>query len=160
MLNNYSLANPVLLDAVASIKPFMSNAQMAVMGSGCRTPEKQYFIDKFTEVAERIRTMPVTYEQDGKGDDAIVYLHYFIGGCDWYITEKDMEGGVLQAFGYTVLHGDVEMAELGYISIKELVEAKQYAYSTDRTVKVPLSAELDLHFVPCTLGEIKKKLGK
>ncbi len=144
MLNNYSLANPVLLDAVAQIKPFIGIAQMVVMGNGCRTSESEFFVDKFKSMAERIKSMPVTYEQDGKGLDAMVYLHYFKNGSDWYIIEKDMDGGVLQAFGYTVLNGDSEMAELGYISIKELVS---------------FGVELDLHFEPCTLGEIKKKLG-
>ena len=76
----------------------------------------------------------------GKGDDAIVYLHYFFGGCDWYITEKDVDGGVQQAFGYAVLFGDKQNAELGYICITEITQ---------------FGAELDLYFTPCPLAEIK-----
>ena len=29
---------------------------------------------------------------------AVVYLYYFKGSADWYITEKDMEDEQLQAF--------------------------------------------------------------
>ena len=88
-----------------------------------------------------IASTPVTYEQDGKGDDAIVYLHYFFGGCKRLcITEKDIDGGVQQAFGYAVLFGDKENAELGYICITEIT---QYG------------AELDLYFTSCPLAEIK-----
>ena len=49
-----------------------------------------------------------------------MHLHYFRAGSDWYITEKDMEGaGTRQAFGYAVLNGDTQNAELGYIDIGE-----------------------------------------
>ena len=95
------------------------------------------------EYGERIATMPKTYEQEGKEDQAIVSLHYFRGNQDWYITEKDMETpeepGQHQAFGMTDLgHG----GELGYISIVELVAH---------------GVELDLYFKPRTLAEIRAK---
>ena len=102
--------------------------------------EGDFFRQKFIDLENLIASTPVTYEQDGKGDDAIVYLHYFFGGCDWYITEKDADGGVLQAFGYAVLFGDKQNAELGYICITEITQ---------------FGAELDLYFTPCPLAEIK-----
>jgi hypothetical protein len=47
---------------------------------------------------------------------------YFTGGCDWWIVEKDSDpdhAGQAQAFGIA----DLGMgAELGYISIPELLE--------------------------------------
>lgn len=51
-------------------------------------------------------TTPDLYEQDGKGDAAIVYAHYFVGGCDWLITEYDpatarMYGGPASVTGKT-----------------------------------------------------------
>ena len=94
------------------------------------------------DLANQIEAMPKTYEQDGRGDEAIAHLHYFNGGSDWYITEKDINGGVLQAYGYAILNGDDEMAESGYISIEELTRN---------------GVELDLHFTPCRLAEIKGK---
>lgn len=76
------------------------------------------------------------------GDGAIVYLHYFKGACDWWITERDSDPdgeGQIQAFGFANL-GDPECAELGYISIVELIRH---------------GVELDLYWQSRTLGEVK-----
>ena len=70
---------------------------------------------------------------------ALAHLHYFIGGCDWWIVEKDSDpdhAGQVQAFGIA----DLGMgAELGYISIPELLEN---------------GAETDLYFKAKTIGDI------
>ena len=125
--------------AIPTLRRFLSRSQLSVLGDNCYGEERQFFIDKIVEMADLIRTMPKTYEQDGKGDDAVVYLHYFLGNMDWYITEKDMEVEQYQAFGLADLgYG----AELGYICIAELVEA---------------GAELDLYFTPKTLREVKQE---
>ena len=126
--------------AVAIIRPFLSAAQLSVMGDACRGEEGEWFKKRFIDLQREIETMPATYEQDGKGDEAIVYLHYFTASSDWYITEKDIDGGIQQAFGYAILNDDTDNAELGYISIAELVRCQ---------------VELDLHFKPCSLGAIK-----
>jgi hypothetical protein len=128
--------------AAPTISPFLSHVQLSVMANACRGEEKEFFMQKFIDLAAQINDMPKTYEQDGKGDEAIAHLHYFSGSSDWYITEKDMDGGIQQAFGYAILNGDDECAEVGYISIKELVKH---------------GVELDLYFAPCRLGEIKAK---
>ena len=118
---------------------FISRSQVRVVGEGMAGEEHEYFFTKMAELAETIRTMPKTYEQDGKGDQAIAYLHYFKNGCDWYITERDQEAEQHQAFGLADLgHG----GELGYISLVELIQA---------------NVELDFHFKPTTLAELKKK---
>lgn len=83
--------------------------------------------------------MPAIYEQATKGNDAIIYLHYFKGGLDWYITKRDFSADQYQAFGYA-RHWDG--LEAGYISIKELIEN---------------GVELDLYWKPKTIGEIKKE---
>lgn len=126
--------------AVPITRPFISRAQFSVMEDACRGEEKEFFMQKFIDLAQLINTMPKTYEQDGKGDQATAHLHYFLNSSDWYITEKDMGGGIQQAFGYAVLNGDDECAEIGYISIAELIQ---------------FGAVLDLHFTPCSLAEIK-----
>lgn len=120
------------------IRPFVSRAQLSALADGCRSQEKDFFFDKFQEYAERIGTMPKSYEQDGKGDEAVAFLHYFRGGSDFYITEKDAEPGQNQAFGLAILNEGEP--ELGYISIAELVASH---------------VELDLHFEPRTLREVK-----
>lgn len=131
-----------LAQAILDVKPFMSRPQMRAMLELRKSEEGMHFCRTFVDVATRIRAMPVTYEQDGLGNLAVVHLHYFLGASDWYILEKDIEGGVQQAFGYAVLNGDEQCAELGYISIEEITRC---------------GAELNLYFQPCTLADIKSK---
>lgn len=117
-----------------TLAPFICTAQFEVMAGSSE-------FDALTEaVATTIAAMPVSYEQDGKGEEATAFLHYFSAGSDWYISEKDADGGVDQAFGLAILNGDTDNAELGYISIRELVAN---------------GVELDLHFTPATLGSLK-----
>lgn len=123
---------------VKVLKSIMSPMQLSVMGDGCRREEKDFFFDKLEEMANRFTNMHKTYEQDGKGDDAIVHLHYFKGNADWFITEKDMEDQQIQAFGLCDL--GMGHPELGYVSLEELAQT---------------GAELDLHFTPKTLREVK-----
>lgn len=66
--------------------------------------------------------MPKLRETDGKSNaTTIVQGHFFIGGCDWYVTEFD---GDDTFFGFAILNGDFQMAEWGNISYKELQELK------------------------------------
>lgn len=128
--------------ALQTLRRFIGNIQLSVIGDGCRGEEKQYFFDKLVEMAGVVTRMPKTYETDGEGDNAVAYLHYFSSNCDWFITEKDEDSdgeGQIQAFGLADLgYG----GELGYISIAELIA---------------LNVELDLHFKPSTLAQIKAR---
>jgi hypothetical protein len=138
--------------AMLYLRDFIGKSQLACVASAMRGEERQYFYDKMVELAALIKAMPHTYQQDGKGENAIVSLHYFTGRCDWFITEKDMgcaddlpgRGSAPaqhQAFGWADL-GDRQCAELGYISIVELLAC---------------GAELDFHFKPKTLAQAKKE---
>lgn len=130
------------IEAIKKLHAFIGMAQLKCMGDAMRGEEKQFFFDLACEWAEKIEKMPKTYEQDGAGDAAIIHLHYFKNGMDWWITEKDMEPEQLQAFGYVNL-GDPQNAELGYISIEELKQN---------------GIEFDLYWKPKPLGEIKAVL--
>jgi len=46
-----------------------------------------------------------------------IFLHFFIGGCDWYVAEYD---GDDRFFGFAILNDDFEMAEWGYFSFNDL----------------------------------------
>ena len=128
---------PTLTDKQA-LDNFISRDQLRAINYALRGEEWRLFKDKMREHVALVQSMPKTYEQDGKGEQATAYLHYFTGACDWYITERDMEPEQLQAFGLADLgYGP----ELGYISIAELIGA---------------GAELDLYFEPKTLAEITK----
>jgi hypothetical protein len=116
------------------VKPFFGKGQYEVVKSN---------LDSYDEVIDdlytTITTMPKTYETDGIPKlQKIAYLHYFSSSSDFYILEKDIEEEQLQAFGFTILNGDMEYAELGYIDIEEL---KKYV-------------ELDFYFDPKPLSEI------
>jgi len=121
----------------------MSAAQKSVVRGCLRGEERKYFSETLARLQTTFETMPKTYEQDGKGDAAIAFLHYFGGGSDWWITEKDMGADQSQAFGFTCLNGWADCAELGYIDLAAITAA---------------GAELDFHFEPCTLGEIKRRI--
>ena len=127
-------------DVLRALEGFIGGAQLRCMVDGCRGEEGDYFKEKLTEMADTVATMPETYGQDGKGDQATVHLHYFVGSCDWYITERDSDPdgqGQVQAFGLADLgYG----SELGYISIKEILSC---------------GAELDLHFAQKTLEALE-----
>ena len=131
-------------DAIKSLGDFVGRSQLAAILDAMRGEEGEYFGGMVADLAQRIDAMPQTYQQDGMGDAAIVGLHYFNSGSDWYITEKDADGGTAQAFGYAVLNGWDDCAELGYISIAELVAH---------------GVELDLYWQPRTLGEVKAERG-
>jgi hypothetical protein len=122
---------------------FMPKAERYVLAEALKGEEGDYIADLILANARVITDMPVTYGQDGLGSNAIVHLHYFTGTCDWYITEKDQGDGTddksqYQAFGYANL-GDDDCAEMGYISIQELIEA---------------GVELDLYWTPKRLKEV------
>ncbi len=128
--------------ALRVLDGFIGNSERCTLIEDMRGEEKDFFFDMIAKLGERIKTMPKTYDQDGLGDKAVVYLHYFKGGADWFITEKDAETpeepGQRQAFGLADLFHDG--GELGYISIAELLKN---------------GVELDLYWTPKTLGEAK-----
>ncbi len=127
------------LAALDSFRQFLSRGQYRSIADAMRGEEGAEFIDKAQVLARLIDGMAKAYEQDGKGDQATAYLHYFKGGADWYITEKDASGkGTEQAFGSADLG---QGAELGYISIDELARN---------------NVELDLYFAPVTLASVSK----
>lgn len=137
---NNSMYRPVsMLDAAEAAKKlqrFIMPSQLSMLGDLCRGEEMDFFKNKLLELSDTVNSMPVTYETDGQGDQAVVQLHYFTQGCDWYVTERDQETEQLQAFGMADLgYG----GELGYISIVELLEC---------------GAELDLHWKPKTLAQV------
>jgi cytoplasmic iron level regulating protein YaaA (DUF328/UPF0246 family) len=132
------------IEAIKVLREFVPRNQLNVIVNAMRSEEKQFFFNKACELADMIKSMPVTYEQDGKGQKAVAYLHYFRGNMDWYITEKDIgspeDARQLQAFGLADM--GTGYPELGYISIVELLENQ---------------IELDMYFTPTELENIKER---
>lgn len=144
MSNINMIVNTTIQNKLNKIKHFMSKQQHSIVSSN--TNDYEEVINRLYSV---ITSMSVAYEQDGLGDDALVYLHYFFAGSDWYVLEKDScENEQNQAFGFVILNNDIQSAELGYISINELISL-EVGYS---------GVELDFYFDPRPLGLVKQSL--
>jgi len=125
-----------------NLNQFIGRSQLSAMRSACRGEEGEYFRTMIENLKKTIAAMPKPYETDGQGDEAFATLHYFKGGSDWWIIERDQEGDQYQAFGFACLNGDYLNAEMGYISIEELI---QYG------------VELDLYYTPEKIGDIRAR---
>ena len=91
--------------------------------------------------------MPVLYETENVPlNDKMIYQHYFMGSCDWYMAEYDPNDRLF--FGYAILNADHQNAEWGYTSLDELADINVRGIEVDR----------DLHWVPKRFGEIRKCL--
>jgi len=89
------------------------------------------------------KTIPNLYEQDGLGDNATIFAHWFspYTGWDWYCMEYDPTNGV--CFG--LVKGMAN--ELGYWTVHELEEVNEsYGF--------PL-IERDLYWTPCKLADVR-----
>jgi hypothetical protein len=66
----------------------------------------------------RLKSIPRLYEtEEIPLKDKQIHLHFFMGGCDWYVAEYD---GNDLFFGFAILNGDHDNSEWGYISFSEL----------------------------------------
>jgi hypothetical protein len=113
------------------LKPFLSTTQRAVLTGMLQGEEGDFFADKVAEIAKQIEDCPVTYATQNQAEP-LASLHYFGGSYDAWIVEKDVIGGVEQAYGYASFAGKGQ-GQFGYISIAELVEE---------------GIELDLYWTP------------
>jgi len=122
------------------LRAFMPTAQLVFLRNASESgEEKEYFIEQINLIHATIQTMPKTYETESQGWGATVRLHYFMGGFDWYITEKDADlDGEGQRQAYGMAHMQEE--ELGYIDIQTIIQS---------------GAELDLHWKPCALADVR-----
>ena len=89
----------------ASVKPFMPISQQRVVKQNIKE-----FQDVLEHLEGIITKMPATYEtEEIPQEEKVAYLHYFHGGSDWYIFEKDKGDPVNndfeqnQMFGYSIL---------------------------------------------------------
>lgn len=94
-------------------------------------------------IEENLKKLRGYRSQDGMGDNAIVYAHYFYGQTDYFITETDFDedAGYENLIGFAILNGDTQFAEFGAVSLDELVQSRRI--------------ELDFYWMPVTLGAAK-----
>ena len=75
-----------------------------------------------TPTEDRLSRIPRLYETEHIPlQEKLIHLHFFIGGCDWYVAEYDGED---LFWGFAILNDDFQNAEWGYISLSELKSVK------------------------------------
>lgn len=98
---------------------------------------------------------PVLYAQEGLGDRAMVYAHYFLPGtgADWYVTEYDPEEDII--FGWAELIPGC--GEWGYTSVAEIerltLRVPMMDLSGGQKFHLPSAVELDRHWEVRTMRE-------
>ncbi len=124
--------------AMRVLKQFIGKQQLRCIRDGIRGEEGEYFIEKVIDLAAQIKSVPKLYAQDGLGNGATVYLHYFRGNQDLWFTELDPKE--LLGFGWANM-GDDNCAEFGYTNIADIVADGRM--------------ELDMHWQQKTLYAVK-----
>ena len=99
--------------------------------------------DMLLNVVKAYKHIPSLYKQDGKGYNAVAYLHYFVGGVDWWVTEYDKSTG--EMFGLTNLNNEWELT---YFNV---------SFFKDNDLSPLQKPELDFYFKFKTINEILEK---
>lgn len=139
------------LNGTALLGNFMPHQQRLALLSALRGEEGEFFADLVLGAVSNILGTPVTYQTENvKSADKVLHLHYFMGGIDAWIVERDVGdfgdpnavgagvGTQNQAYGKVSLFGGGwENAEWGYISIAELIAngVELDLYWQEKTVK-------------------------
>lgn len=99
---------------------------------------------------ERLAKIPRLYETEKIPlDEKLIYMHFFVIGCDWFVAEYDGED---LFFGYAILW-DHRYAEWGYFDFQELKDIKIDGWleiDTEQNWQIRKASEI----------EMIKKLGK
>jgi hypothetical protein len=86
---------------------------------------------------EELAKIPAYYSSEATPlKEKMIYLHFFIGGCDWFAAEYSSEERCF--FGFAILNSDYQNAEWGYFSFDELSNLRIQFLEVDR----------DLYFTP------------
>jgi len=95
---------------------------------------------------EIIKALPALYATDGQGNEAVIWVKFFCpwNNWTWYATEGEPQDGAEYMFFGLV---DGHELELGYFTLAELKSS---------TGPGGLKIERDLHFTPCTVGEVRQ----
>ena len=88
--------------------------------------------------------IPMLYETEKTHiEDKLIYLHFFLGNCDWFVSEWDEDD---LFFGYANL-GDYQCAEWGYISFTELKSLR---------IVYGIEVDFDMHWQIRRASEVEK----
>ncbi len=94
---------------------------------------------------QELEKLPPLYSQeDVPSSDQLIHMHFFLGGCDWYVAEYDRNSR--DFFGFAILNNDLQNAEWGYTNFDELRSVKVHGIEVDR----------DLHWTPRKVSEVDR----
>ena len=94
---------------------------------------------------EHLDRIPGLYETENiTAEEKLIHLHFFIGGCDWYVAEYD---GDDLFFGFAILNCDYEMAEWGYISFAELKSIRVHGIEIDCETDWTIKKACDINLI-------------
>jgi hypothetical protein len=100
-----------------------------------------------TPTHRRLAQIPKLYETDEVSiEKKIIYLHFFIAGCDWYVAEFDDKDTF---FGFVILNGDMLNAEWGNFSLSELERIKVIGW-------MEVDCELEAHWKIRPASQVEK----
>ncbi len=81
--------------------------------------------------SQELEKLPSLYSQENvPSSDQLIHMHFFLGGCDWYIAEYD--GRSRDFFGFAILNNDLQNAEWGYTNFDELRSISLRGIEVDR----------------------------
>jgi hypothetical protein len=104
----------------------------------------------FPPPAAVLDAIPALRSTDGQGFAALVHVHYFCGGWDWWVTEIDP--GTLEAFGFVRSHMCPD-GEWGYLDLLELATTLGAQMQVgDAVFRAPV--ERDLYWQRRPLSEV------
>lgn len=82
-----------------------------------------------TPSTTRLQKIPGLYTTESTPlRDKLIHLHFFIGGCDWYVAESD---GFDICWGFAVLNADGQNGEWDYFSLSELEQIYIHGVEVD-----------------------------
>jgi superfamily II DNA or RNA helicase len=141
---SYEEAKPYKLPAI--LKKLIPDQQRAYVNERVKDIDEEHedFIQNLERLEQELSEIPKLYKQSKLGKDAIVHAHYFLGGTDYYITEWD---GKDTLYGYAILNGDTQMAELGYVGREDIMK-------TTASKPYKKGFELDFNWTKKTLNEV------
>ncbi len=115
---------------------------------------------EFWPAKYEVDAIPDLFDTDGVGrlGDRMVYLHYFLGGTDWWVIELNAKKGL--AFGFVRLYGYDDSAAWGMIDLAMLAEIHEPTFSYrcewnfEFMSRATLMVKRDLQFQPRPAREV------
>lgn len=119
------------------LRKFVPDAQLEVMIDLVDGEEGKFYLEKLEDLTKTIKNLPTEDDIcEDSAKDIKAPLHYFVGGCDWYIATREKDEDVdpeykgdynvdpdyNYGFCFARLNNWYDCAELGTVYFKELMD--------------------------------------